>query len=376
MSISNISTYARELIQRVSITPNDAGCQDWLENILAPVGFIRTRIDAGGVINSIFSRQGEQSATLAFAGHTDVVPAGLESKWLYPPFSAVIKDSIIHGRGTQDMKGGLVCWLDAVLTMIAQGVALPNLQFLITSDEEGPSTHGTILLMAYLQKHNILPDAAIVGEPSCALKVGDTIRRGRRGVFQAELVFQGQQRHSAYPDLGHNAIHKALPVLQALYAIKWGHEYLGFPLTTCQMTNIKAGTGAINVAPGTCIVTLDIRYNPSLTAEQISDIITKTCAGADVEIDLRPQANTFCTPDGDFLDMVCRSISDIVGYEVIRDTCGGTSDARFLAAANVPVVELGLRNNTIHQINECSSLDDMLILSHIYQRIIKQFVIT
>ena len=365
--------HAIELIRRPSVTPDDGGCQDYLASVLAPLGFARRRVDAGGVTNSIYARPGEKPGILAYAGHTDVVPTGPVEAWPQPPFSASIDDGVLHGRGSQDMKAGIACWVAAVEGLVARGVALPGLQLLITSDEEGESVDGTVRIVEALTADGELPDAAVVGEPSSLKAVGDTVRRGRRGVVQGSIVFVGKQGHSAYPDEADNAIHLALAPLARIAAIDWGEPMDGFPPTSCQITNIEGGTGATNVIPGRCRVTLDIRYNPGIDYAGIKRRIEACCEGVQAEIDLPHQAAAFSTPDGPWLDLVGASIRRVAGIDTKRDTGGGTSDGRFLAAAGVPVVELGLTNDTIHQIGERVRLDELTTLTRIYADIITHF---
>lgn len=362
-----------KLIRRQSPTPEDAGCQQYMANLLAPLGFVHTNVDVGGITNSIYTRAGEKQGVLAFAGHTDVVPTGPLDAWDYPPFEARIVDGVLHGRGAQDMKGGIACWLAAVMDLCATFEPLPTMQILITSDEEGDSIDGTVRLVEYLQAHNKLPDAAIVGEPSSSHRVGDTIRRGRRGVVQARLLFHGKQGHSAYPQDADNAIHQAAPALARIAAIDWGQASDGFPATSCQITNFNAGTGASNVIPGVAEAFLDIRYNPQNSFEEIQRRIEQACVGVDVNIDWDHVAQAFSTADGHFLDVVCTSIHHITGKDTVKDTGGGTSDGRFLAAAGVPVAELGLTNSSIHQVNERVAVHELDTLTAIYKEIIKTF---
>ncbi|RMH60220.1 MAG: succinyl-diaminopimelate desuccinylase [Zetaproteobacteria bacterium] len=364
---------AQELIRRPSITPEDGGCQDYLESLLHPLGFRRTRVDAGGVTNSVFFRPGERDGTLAYAGHTDVVPPGPRDAWPHPPFSATIEDGVLHGRGAQDMKGGIACWIAAMMDLVRAHQPLPSLQLLITSDEEGESVDGTIRLVEHLQRHDLLPDAAIVGEPSSHKRVGDTIRRGRRGVVQARIGFLGQQGHSAYPQDADNAIHHAAEALARIVAIDWGAPLPGFPPTTCQITNIHGGTGASNVIPGTCEALLDIRYNPANDFAHIRETLARAIEPARVELHVDHVANAFVTADGPFLDLVCAAIRRSTGLEAKRDTGGGTSDGRFLASAGVPVAELGLTNGTIHQVGECVAVEELRVLTGIYRDIIMHF---
>lgn len=364
---------AIKLIRRQSPTPEDGGCQTYMANLLAPLGFVHTALDVNGITNSIYTRQGEKAGVLAFAGHTDVVPTGPVESWLFPPFEAVVQDGVLHGRGAQDMKGGIACWLAAALQLCTTFELMPTMQILITSDEEGDSVDGTIRIVEYLQAQGKLPDAVIVGEPSCSKQVGDTIRRGRRGVVQVRMTFNGKQGHSAYPQDADNAIHKAAPVLTTIAAIDWGTPAEGFPATSCQITNFNSGTGASNVIPGAGEAFLDIRYNPGNSFEQIKDVVEQACDGADVTLDFDHVATAFSTPDGLFLDTVCNAIQKVTAIQSIRDTGGGTSDGRFLAAAGVPVAELGLTNSTIHQVNECVQTHELDTLTAIYTEIITTF---
>jgi len=364
---------AIKLMRRESPTPEDAGCQNYIESLLAPLGFVRTSVDTGGIINSIYTRMGELKGTLAFAGHTDVVPTGPIEAWTHPPFEAVVENNILHGRGAQDMKGGIACWLAATANLCAQQTPLPTLQLLITSDEEGDSIDGTVRIVEYMQGNSSLPDAVIVGEPSCSKKVGDTIRRGRRGVVQARITFLGKQGHSAYPQDADNAIHRAAPALTKIANIDWGKTADGFPATSCQVTNFNSGTGASNVIPGRAEAFLDIRYNPGNNFEEIKALVEAACEGTEITADFDHVATAFSTADGIFLDTVCTSIERITGIVTLRDTGGGTSDGRFLAAAGVPVAELGLTNSTIHQVNECVATHELDTLTAIYSDIIEHF---
>jgi len=374
-SASQALKHAIELIRRVSPTPEDGGCQDYIESVLAPLGFQRTRVDVGEVINSIYTRNGEIAGTLAYAGHTDVVPTGPEDQWPHPPFASVVENGVLHGRGAQDMKAGIACWMAAVEQCLAEAnPRLPSLQLLITSDEEGESIDGTIRLVEHMQQQGKLPDAVIVGEPSSAQKVGDTVRRGRRGVVHVYLNISGKQGHSAYPQDADNAIHHAVNAMHAVLNIDWGEPAADFPPTSCQFTQIHSGEGASNVIPGQAAAFADIRYNPGLNFEQIRQRIEDACAVSNVlNLDIRHEAAAFYTPDGPLLDLVCRSIEKTCGIETHRDTGGGTSDGRFLAAAGIPVVELGLSNDTIHQIGERVAVSELDDLTRIYTDIIQHF---
>jgi len=366
--------HAIELIRRPSVTPDDGGCQDYLEQMLAPMGFERIRVDRGKVTNSIFRRAGRRAGMLAFAGHTDVVPPGPLSTWTHPPFEAYTAAGILHGRGAQDMKAAIACWLAAIEHVLGSGVELPSLQLLITSDEEGESVDGTIRLVEHLQAHGALPHAALVGEPSSSQQVGDTVRRGRRGVAHLHLSVEGKQGQSAYPQDADNAIHHAAVAIAAIMAIDWGEPAEGFPPTSCQFTQLAGGEGASNIIPGACTAFADIRYNPALTFDEIAERLQRACADDPaVRVDVHAEADAFRTADGPFLDLVCSAIRQVTGTVTRRDTGGGTSDGRFLAAAGVPVVELGLTNDTIHQVDERVAVEELETLARMYARIIEEF---
>jgi succinyl-diaminopimelate desuccinylase len=373
MTQSVALSLAIKLIQRESITPDDGGCQNYIESLLAPLGFVRICVDTAGITNSIYTRAGELPGTLAFAGHTDVVPTGPVENWLHPPFDAVVENDILHGRGAKDMKGSLACWIAAIAKLCGENTPLPGLQLLITSDEEGDSIDGTIRIVEHMQATGTLPDAVIIGEPSCSEKVGDTIRRGRRGVVQVRMTFHGIQGHSAYPLDTDNAIHRATPVLAKIAATNWGEPVAGFPATTCQVINIHAGTGATNVVPGVCEAFLDIRYNPGNDFEQIKSVIESACANVNTTLDFDHVAVAFSTPNGALLDLIASSIKTVTDLTTLLDTGGGTSDGRFLAPLGIPVAELGLTNSTIHQIGECVDIHELETLTDIYTDIISNF---
>jgi succinyl-diaminopimelate desuccinylase len=373
MRMTQSVALAIKLIQRQSITPDDGGCQNYIESLLAPLGFVRIGVDTAGITNSIYTRAGELPGTLAFAGHTDVVPTGPVENWLHPPFDAVVENDILHGRGAKDMKGSLACWIAAIARLCGENTPLPTMQLLITSDEEGDSIDGTIRIVEHMQAAGSLPDAVIIGEPSCSETVGDTIRRGRRGVVQVQMTFHGIQGHSAYPQDTDNAIHRAAPVLAAIAATDWGDPVAGFPATTCQVINIHAGTGATNVVPGECEAFIDIRYNPANDFEQIKSVIEAACADVSTTLDFDHVAVAFSTPVGPLLDLVAASIKTVTGLDALLDTGGGTSDGRFLAPLGIPVAELGLTNSTIHQIGECVDIHELETLTDIYTEIISNF---
>ncbi len=365
---------ARALIARPSITPEDAGCQDLLEEALAPLGFQRLRADQGGVTNSLFVRKGEREGSLCFAGHTDVVPPGPEAQWPKPPFSAAVEDGVLWGRGAQDMKSSIACFVAAVARLIRAREALPTLMLAITSDEEGESIHGTAEIVRLMQQEGLVPDAVLVGEPSSKHTPGDVIRRGRRGVVQVHLLARGKQGHSAYPHEADNAAERLVRALARVLAIDWGEPAPGFPPTTAALTNLQAGCGAVNVIPGEARATLDIRYNPALSFATIQQALLAALDDEKIEARMEHHAEAFATPENHpFVRLVAESVQAVAGIAPRLDTGGGTSDARFFAAIGVPVCELGPTNDTIHQIGERIALAELEQLASIYEEIVRRF---
>ncbi|RPG31713.1 MAG: succinyl-diaminopimelate desuccinylase [Gammaproteobacteria bacterium TMED92] len=367
-----------ELISRVSVTPEDAGCQEIIGQRLNALGFSLHQYNTHGVHN-LWATRGHGSPHLLFAGHTDVVPAGPVSEWQSPPFTPTVSDGLLIGRGAADMKSSLAAMIVAVETLLREHPAHPGtLSFLITSDEEGEAIHGTAHAIRALHREGIKPDYCVVGEPSSSVALGDVVRCGRRGSLNAHLIVHGVQGHVAYPSAARNPIHQAMPVLAKLADTVWdaGNDF--YPPTTLQISNIQAGTGAGNVIPGTLSVDFNLRFNTEQTAQGLQTQIQQMLADAGLEFELTWQLSgaPFLTQPGQLCTAVSEAIYAHTGMTTEMSTSGGTSDGRFIAPWDnhpdgpVEVVELGPINATIHKINESVRICDLLPLSQIYNQII------
>jgi succinyl-diaminopimelate desuccinylase len=361
---------ACELIARHSVTPDDAGCLDLITERLQPLGFVIERIDSGGVCN-LWARRGSAAPVLCFAGHTDVVPPGPTEAWRSPPFSPTVTDGVLYGRGAADMKSSLAAFVTAIERFLA---AHPDhagsIALLLTSDEEGVATHGTVKVVEALAARGERLDYCVVGEPTSVKTLGDTIKNGRRGSLSGTMRVKGNQAHVAYPQLARTPIHLFAPALAELAAITWdqGNEF--FPPTTWQVSNIHAGTGANNVIPGVCEVMFNFRFGSVSSAD---DLKRRTCEvldrhGLDYEIDWHLSGKPFITGRGKLVGALSAAIRDTLGVETELSTTGGTSDGRFIADICAEVVEFGPVNASIHQINECIEVDAIEPLSVVYER--------
>ncbi len=367
-----------ELIRRVSVTPEDAGCQEIIGDRLRKLGFSVRQLNAHGVHN-LWASYGDRGPHLMFAGHTDVVPSGPVEDWQSPPFEPTLENGLLVGRGAADMKSSLASMLIAVEEHIQQHPNLPGtLSFLITSDEEGDAIHGTAHAIRELNTEGIRPDFCIVGEPSSHKQLGDVVRCGRRGSLNASLTVQGIQGHVAYPDDADNPIHRAMPVLATLAATTWDQGNDFYPPTSLQISNIQSGTGASNVIPSSLSADFNLRFNTEQTADGLQSRIEEIfhASGLKFSIDWRLSGEPFLTRSGKLSAAVDKAIQDETGLTTEMSTSGGTSDGRFIApwanhpAGPVEVIELGHINATIHKVNESVRIDDLQPLTRIYNDII------
>ena len=371
-SLSSTPTLALacELIARPSVTPEDAGCLELIASRLAPLGFSLERIDTGGVCN-LWARRGDSAPVLCFAGHTDVVPPGPDAAWSSPPYAPTIRDGVLYGRGAADMKTSLAAFITAIEHFVA---AHPDhagsIALLLSSDEEGIATHGTVKVVEALAARGERLDYCVVGEPTSVKTLGDMIKNGRRGSLSGTMRVKGQQGHVAYPQLARNPIHLFAPALAELAAIEWdqGNEF--FPPTTWQVSNIHAGTGANNVIPGVCEVMFNFRFGSVSSADELK---RRTCEvldrhGLEYEIDWHLSGKPFITGRGKLVGALAAAIRDTLGVETELSTTGGTSDGRFIAEICAEVVEFGPVNASIHKIDEHIATDAIEPLSVVYER--------
>ena len=365
---------AKNLIACHSVTPEDGGCMEIIGARLKPLGFTLEYINRNGVTN-LWARRGTAAPLFVFAGHTDVVPTGPLDKWTSPPFAPEIRDGLLYGRGTADMKSSLAASVTAVEAFIAANPEHPgSLGFLLTSDEEGDATDGTVIVVEALKARGETIDFCIIGEPTSVDTLGDMIKNGRRGSLSGVLTVKGIQCHIAYPEKGRNPIHEAAPALAELAATEWdrGNEY--YQPTTWQISNIHGGTGATNVVPGSVEVKFNFRFSTASTPEGLQ---ARLCAildrhKLDYEIKWTLGARPFLTGRGPLADAATAAIREVCGIETELSTTGGTSDGRFIADICKQMLEIGPVNATSHKIDECIAVDSFPRLSAIYRRILEQ----
>jgi len=367
----------RELIARKSLTPDDAGCQALLAQRLAPLGFACETLVSNGVTN-LWARRGAAPPVVCFAGHTDVVPTGPLASWTSDPFVPVERDGYLYGRGAADMKGSLAAFVTGIERFLAEH---PNvggsIALLITSDEEGPSTDGTVKVVERLAARGERLDYCVVGEPSSVDILGDMIKNGRRGSLSGTLTVRGVQGHIAYPDLARNPIHALAPALAELAATEWDRGNAYFPPTAWQCSNIHAGTGATNVIPGTLELMFNFRYSPESTREALQQKFESILRrhGVDYDLAWTGWGRPFLTPRGTLVDVATATIREVAGVTPELSCIGGTSDGRFIADVCAELVELGPVNATIHKLDERVRVADLEPLSAIYRGILARLLL-
>ena len=378
------------LLERPSVTPDDDGCQDILSERLQQAGFDcefmyygdRQAKGEHAEVKNLWARRGTTAPVICFAGHTDVVPTGDENNWTYPPFTPTIADGYLWARGAADMKTGIAAFTVAAERFVANHPDHNgSIAFLITSDEEGPSINGTVKVIETLEARNEKITYCLVGEPSSTDTLGDIIKNGRRGSLGATLTVTGKQGHVAYPHLASNPIHAAMSALAELTNAEWdqGNDY--FPATSLQISNINSGTGATNVIPETLEAIFNFRFSTETTEDELK---AKTHAifdkyfensKASYDIHWKLSGNPFLTPEGKLVSACQNAIKSVTGTETTLSTSGGTSDGRFIAPTGAQVVELGVRNATIHQVDEKVELDDLGKLAQIYEGILENLLL-
>ena len=374
--MSNTLELAKLLISRPSITPDDKNCQIIIADYLKRLDFKIENMKFGEVDN-LWARYGTEGPLFVFAGHTDVVPTGPEEKWSFPPFKPTVAGDTLYGRGSADMKSSIAAMMAACKDLHDSGTAIKgSIGFLITSDEEGPATDGTVRVIETLDARNEKIDWCLVGEPSSSKVMGDTIKNGRRGSISGNLTIHGQQGHIAYPHLADNPIHKFAPVLNTLLTEHWdsGNEF--FPPTSFQISNINAGTGATNVTPGDLNVLFNLRFSTVLKHTEIQSRIETILKEAQIDytLDWTVSGQPFLTPGGELVSAAQKAIKNICGIQTELSTSGGTSDGRFIAPSGAQVVELGPINESIHKIDENVNIKDLEKLTKIYKRILIELV--
>jgi succinyl-diaminopimelate desuccinylase len=364
---------AMDLISRPSVTPEDSGCQPLIAGRLSRIGFDCQSMSFGEVTN-LWARRGGDSPLFVFLGHTDVVPAGPEADWETPPFEPTLRDGNLYGRGAADMKGSIAAFVTALERFAAKHSGhRGSVGVLLTSDEEGNAVNGTVKVVETLSHRGERIDWCLVGEPSSRAQVGDVVKNGRRGSLTGRLTVFGRQGHVAYPHQVVNPVHAFARAFAELAETDWDRGNADFPPTSFQVSNVSAGTGVENVVPGRLEACFNFRYSTETTAQALKERVGAVLEehGLQHRIRWSHGALPFLTREGTLVDAVRTSIRELAAAECALSTDGGTSDGRFVAPTGAEVVELGPVNATIHKINERVRIEDLDLLSKIYERVME-----
>jgi len=371
---------ARALIRRPSVTPADAGAMDLVQRALEGLGFACRRMKFGEIEN-LYARRGTASPNLCFAGHTDVVPVGDTGAWSHDPFAAeVADDGVLFGRGAVDMKGGIAAWIAAVSEVLSKGEPQGSLSFLITGDEEGVATDGTVRVVETLAAEGEVIDHCIVGEPSSAALLGDMVKIGRRGSINAWITVEGRQGHVAYPHRAANPVAPLIDLLSRLQARVLDDGYEGFQPSNLEITTVDVGNPATNVIPARATARVNIRFNPAHKGADLAAWFEAEAKQAGegfagtVSVETAISGEAFLTQQGPFTALVAETVKAVTGRDPDLSTTGGTSDARFIRAL-CPVVELGLVGATMHAVDERVSTDEVRELARVYATLIERYFI-
>ena len=364
---------AQALLRCASVTPADAGAQSVLADALARLGFTVTRLRFGEIEN-LYARLGTGAPHICFAGHTDVVPEGAGA-WTTGPFAGEIRDGVLYGRGARDMKGAIAAFVTGVEDHLRGAAPNGSISLLITGDEEGPATDGTVRVLDWMREHGEVPDFCIVGEPTNPARLGDIIKIGRRGSLNAVLTVHGVQGHAAYPQRADNPIHRLVRVLSELTArpLDAGSDW--FEPSTLQLTSVDVGNPATNVTPASARAMLNIRFNDLHTGASLSAMLREVAArhAERFDLDISISGESFLTQPGPMVEALQGAIAAATGVTPKLDTGGGTSDARFITRL-CPVAEFGLVGATMHQVDESVPVEELRALSGIYRAVLDKFL--
>ena len=381
--IPDIVELTRSLIKCPSVTPEDAGAINIVEQVLGEIGFVCHRLPFGnsdtGIVNNLYAKYGEGRPNFCYAGHTDVVPPGDIENWSFDPFEALVQDGSICGRGAVDMKGAIASFIGACCQYIVQTKnrkkEFPgSISLLITGDEEGPGINGTKKVLDWLKKKGEVLDDCLVGEPTNPKQLGDMVKIGRRGSLNARVLVKGMQGHVAYPGTEPSAIHQLVRLLAAFekWSLDTGTDH--FPPSNLEITSIDVGNKATNVVPATASAHINIRFNDLHNGTGLRDQIHALCTAhsSDFDLEVNISGEAFLTPPGRLSDLVSKGIYDVTGRTPVLSTSGGTSDARFIKDM-CPVVEFGLVGHTMHKVDECVATSDLSLLSKVYLAILERY---
>ncbi len=367
----NVVELAQKLIQFDTLTPKGSDCLNFIQSYLEPLGFEVQRLPFGSVDN-LFARKGTNNSHLMFVGHVDVVPTG--DNWGHPPFSGVVEDSILYGRGAVDMKGAIAAFLAALPNIKSNN----SISILLTTDEEGPAKDGIAKIIPWLQANNHVPAFALVGEPTSVHTVADTIKNGRRGSISFDIIVHGKQGHVAYPHLAQNAANPLVMLLQNLTSQPLDEGTVDFDPSNLEIVKLSVPNDVYNVIPGVSYASINIRFNPMHSFKSLEEYINlealkvKAQYGlCDFSITALPSAEPFITHSDEWVAKVSKAVEAENGSAPKCSTSGGTSDARFIHKI-CPVLELGLLNKTAHHVNEHVLLNDLIVLEKIYQQIFQE----
>jgi succinyl-diaminopimelate desuccinylase len=375
---------ARDLLRCPSVTPAEGGALSLIERVLKAAGFEVHRVTFAepgtAPVENLYARIGEGSPHFAFAGHTDVVPPGEATNWTHPPFAGEIADGTLYGRGAVDMKGAIACALAATLDHLAARGGRPkgSISFLITGDEESIAVNGTVKLLAWASERGERFDHCILGEPSNAAAIGDTIKIGRRGSLNGTLVITGKQGHVAYPERADNPVRGLVALMTALMVTPLDHGSAQFDASNLEFTSIDIGNPVVNLIPGEARARFNIRFNDHHSQTSLKMLIERRAAEAARErvrwrIEWEPSnADSFVTKPGPFVDLITGAIEQVTGTAPKLSTTGGTSDARFIKNY-CPVLEFGLVGQTMHQVDERTALADLATLTAVYRAILDRY---
>jgi succinyl-diaminopimelate desuccinylase len=375
---------AQALIRCPTVTPAEGGALTLLESLLRPAGFVCHRVTFGepgtADVENLYARIGVTAPNLCFAGHTDVVPPGDDKAWTVPPFAGEIRNGLLYGRGAVDMKGGIACFVAATMRYLAARGRQPkgSISFLITGDEEGASINGTIKALEWLKAHGEVLDASLVGEPSSPTELGDEIKIGRRGCLNGEIIVYGKQGHSAYPKKADNPVPKLARIIDRLSTVPLDTGTAYFEASNLQVTVISVPNTAANVIPAEARAIINIRYNDTWTRPKLEAWVRLQCeaaasgVGARYDVSFSGTGDVFLTKPGPLSETMIEAIHAVTGRTPALTTGGGTSDARFIKD-HCPVIEFGLVNKTIHEVDERVPLGDLETLTQIYERFIARY---
>ena len=379
MTVPSALDVLRALLRCPSVTPAEGRALDVLQALLEPAGFAVHRItfsEAGTPdVANLYARIGASAPHLVFAGHTDVVPPGDAASWRHPPFSGVVEDGMVWGRGACDMKGGVAAAVAAALAHVAEhGAARGSISFLITGDEEGPAVNGTAKLLDWARNRGDRFDACVLGEPTNPSRMGEMIKIGRRGSLTGEIVVEGRQGHVAYPHLADNPIPRLMRALTALKASPLDGGTAHFDPSNLEVVAVDTGNPSANVIPADCRARFNVRFNDSWMPDTLSDEIRRRVASAEIgahRLTFAPcNAMAFLTEPGPFTRAVAQAVEAETGVVPVLSTTGGTSDARFIVR-DCPVVEFGLVGRTMHAVDERIAVADLETLQRVYGRVLR-----